>query len=541
MALPLRAVLLIAILPLLACRAEPPLLDPVQRTVYSVRPAVVRVRAYATARFVARAEAVGAVHDSIVRRGFADPADWPARPLEVDTGAGGSGSGFAVHPDGIILTSGHVVSLVREPAAVQKELIRNGATAALLSRYSVATLRSLERTGALQPLIDTLTHDGSLREIRTWREIELSNGQSVPFSILDFSPSLGQKGDDVAILRIAAHDLPTIPLGDSSSVRIQDRVLAFGFPSVASSTDEVIGGWLSHETDLEATVNRGSITAIRKNVADVAVFQTDIPLYPGTSGGPLTDIQGNAIGLVTWGHATAETIRFIVPIEVAASRIAALGIRLEETGSFTPRYRSAIDAIQAGRWRAAERHLQRADEAFPGNPDVARLRRDITSALRQGRWWNDPAVTISFSVLAGGVILLLFLSLHRRSRPLAVVHPARPAARPAPATLPGVPANGLMGKLTFLNGPLAGQRIGLGGSGILLGRERGECEIVIPDPRISRVHAELVRDEGRVLLVDRDSSNGTWVNGERVARHELGDGDIINLGGRNAIAVAFHR
>jgi S1-C subfamily serine protease len=534
---PVRAALLIAIPLLIGCRDHEPLLAPVQRTVYEVRPAVVRVRAYATARFVIDPAAVGTAHDRIVRRGLAEPQDWPTRPIEVETGAGGSGSGFAVHPDGIILTSGHVISLVRDPAAVQRELARNGAATALLARYPIDSLRALERTGALEPLISMLAQAGSLRQIRTWREVELSNGLTVPFSITDFSPSLRDHGDDVAVLRIAAHDLPTVTLGDSEKVRIQDAVLVFGFPSVASSTDETIGGWLSQETDLEATVNRGSITAIRKNIANVPVFQTDIPLYPGTSGGPVTDHHGRAIGLVTWGHASADSIRFIVPINVATARLTGLDLRLGETGSFTPRYRAALDSIEGGRWREAEAQLDRAEEAFSGNPDVARLRRDIRGRLGSIPWWRETTVIMAAAAVSLLIVVaLLFAALHRR-RPLRIVSPTK--GEPAP--LHGSRENALTGKLTFLNGPRAGERIGLAGSGIRIGREPDECEVVIPDPRISRLHAEVLRDDGRVLLVDRNSSNGTWVGGKRVAHHELRDGDIINFGGRNAIAVAFHR
>jgi S1-C subfamily serine protease len=530
-----RAALLIAIPLLVGCRDHEPLLAPVQRTVYEVRPAVVRVRAYATARFVIDPAAAGAVHDRIVRRGLAEPQDWPTRPIEVDTGAGGSGSGFTVHPDGIILTSGHVISLVRDPAALQRELARNGAATALLARYPIDSLRALERNSALEPLISMLVQAGSLRQIRTWREVELSNGLTVPFSIVDFSPSLSDHGDDVAVLRIAAHDLPTVVLGNSDEVRIQDAVLVFGFPSVASSTDEAIGGWLSQETDLEATVNRGSITAIRKNIANVPVFQTDIPLYPGTSGGPVTHHEGRAIGLVTWGHAGADSIRFIVPINVASARLRDLDVRLDQRGSFSPRYRAALDSIDGGRWREAQSQLDRAEQAFSGNPDVARLRRDVRGRLGSTPWWRETTAVMAAAVVALLIVVTLLFAALRGRRPLRVVR------SPGVAPIPGSGEGALTGKLTFLNGPRAGERIGLAGSGIRIGREQNECEIVIPDPRISRLHAEVLRSDGRVLLVDRNSSNGTWVGGRRVAHHELRDGDIINFGGRNAIAVAFHR
>jgi pSer/pThr/pTyr-binding forkhead associated (FHA) protein len=98
----------------------------------------------------------------------------------------------------------------------------------------------------------------------------------------------------------------------------------------------------------------------------------------------------------------------------------------------------------------------------------------------------------------------------------------------------------ILGRFTILNGNRAGQRLGLGGSGIRIGRESTICEIVLENPKVSRLHAEVVSIDGKVLLIDRNSSNGTYVNDQKIDKRFLKDGDIIYFGGRNAIAVAFH-
>jgi hypothetical protein len=98
----------------------------------------------------------------------------------------------------------------------------------------------------------------------------------------------------------------------------------------------------------------------------------------------------------------------------------------------------------------------------------------------------------------------------------------------------------ILGKFTILNGARAGEKLGLGGSGIRIGRERTICEIVLENPKVSRLHAEVVSIDGKVLLIDRNSSNGTYVNDQKIDKRFLRDGDIIYFGGRNAVAVAFH-
>jgi hypothetical protein len=63
----------------------------------------------------------------------------------------------------------------------------------------------------------------------------------------------------------------------------------------------------------------------------------------------------------------------------------------------------------------------------------------------------------------------------------------------------------------------------------ILGRSR-ECSVRVDDANVSRRHAE-VRDEGDGwLLVDLGSTNGTLLNGKRVERERLEDGDTITLG-----------
>jgi hypothetical protein len=65
---------------------------------------------------------------------------------------------------------------------------------------------------------------------------------------------------------------------------------------------------------------------------------------------------------------------------------------------------------------------------------------------------------------------------------------------------------------------------------LVIGRSSG-CQLVLTDDTVSRRHAELFTEEGRWLLRDLDSSNGTWLNGRRVVEAEVRPGDILHLGG----------
>lgn len=63
-----------------------------------------------------------------------------------------------------------------------------------------------------------------------------------------------------------------------------------------------------------------------------------------------------------------------------------------------------------------------------------------------------------------------------------------------------------------------------------IGRSR-DNELTLHDSSVSRRHAEIQRTgDGKFVLIDRDSTNGVFVNNEKIGRRELQDGDIIEIG-----------
>jgi pSer/pThr/pTyr-binding forkhead associated (FHA) protein len=57
-----------------------------------------------------------------------------------------------------------------------------------------------------------------------------------------------------------------------------------------------------------------------------------------------------------------------------------------------------------------------------------------------------------------------------------------------------------------------------------------EADIRLPDTGVSRKHVDVVLDGGTATVEDLGSTNGTLVNGRRVSRQALADGDVIRIG-----------
>ncbi|MBE1484750.1 FHA domain-containing protein [Plantactinospora soyae] len=88
----------------------------------------------------------------------------------------------------------------------------------------------------------------------------------------------------------------------------------------------------------------------------------------------------------------------------------------------------------------------------------------------------------------------------------------------------------LLPLLTVTSGPLQGASFRLRPGLRQIGREDG-VDVLLDDPKVSRRHATVELVDGRVLLTDTGSTNGTWLNDRRLSGlTELHDGDRLRLG-----------
>jgi diguanylate cyclase (GGDEF)-like protein len=90
-----------------------------------------------------------------------------------------------------------------------------------------------------------------------------------------------------------------------------------------------------------------------------------------------------------------------------------------------------------------------------------------------------------------------------------------------------------------LSGRSVGKMFKLPSGPVTIGRSL-DADIRLDDEGVSRLHLRLDRaDEGPVELVDLDSTNGSYVNGDRVHRQSLGDGDRIQLGSVTILKFSY--
>jgi pSer/pThr/pTyr-binding forkhead associated (FHA) protein len=63
-----------------------------------------------------------------------------------------------------------------------------------------------------------------------------------------------------------------------------------------------------------------------------------------------------------------------------------------------------------------------------------------------------------------------------------------------------------------------------------VGRDAVRCDLILDDSTVSAEHARVRHERGQFVLYDMASTNGTFVNGDKVSRAPLYDGDVVKLG-----------
>ena len=85
------------------------------------------------------------------------------------------------------------------------------------------------------------------------------------------------------------------------------------------------------------------------------------------------------------------------------------------------------------------------------------------------------------------------------------------------------------GWLVALNGQHKGEDFRLRVGKNVIGTA-ADCDVVLSDKKLSRKHATIRYEGGEFQIADLDSSNGCFVNDEKIQKHDLIDNDIIKLG-----------
>ena len=238
-----------------------------------------------------------------------------------------TGSGFVIAPSGLVLTNAHVV---------KEEAVRR-------------------------------VYDGAEAEITLdSKRVEVAIGPGGAGGVLDGAVVAEDDDLDLAVLQVTAADLPYLPFGDSDAVDPGRPVQVLGFPF---GRQVEVGRRADPAVIPQVTVTSGSLSAAREDEAGARRYlQTDAAVQPGSSGGPMLDEEGYAVGVVRMKLARASGAGFGIPIERVKDFLDANGLL-----GLMPVARLRSGVVHALDWKGL--HVEMPD----GFEDVSPARLRVTT------------------------------------------------------------------------------------------------------------------------------------------------------------------
>ncbi|GCE10684.1 S1 family peptidase [Tengunoibacter tsumagoiensis] len=169
--------------------------------------------------------------------------------------------------------------------------------------------------------------------------------------------------EDIAIIHVPMKDAPSVVLGDSSRVNVQDSLTIIGFPGNADIN--------ARPTDLlTSSVNQIYVSSLKSSQNGAPLIQVGGNVEKGDSGGPALDKAGNIVGIVSFASSQSGApgaTNYLQASNSARDMVASLNLDTTP-GTFQKSWTQAFTAYAdttSGHWDQAKRDFQQLASNYP--------------------------------------------------------------------------------------------------------------------------------------------------------------------------------
>lgn len=361
------------------------------------------------------------IRQSTMQLLFANPLKWiqPSnRMLRKQEEMVSEGSGFFVTPNGYLVTNAHVVA--PDSTEMKQAFAKTGK-----NEWNKALPGNIEEAFSAQGV--TLSSDQEQKlteamaayaadyiqvgEIKKDTEVEMA--MSVPGVTVaqKGTPAQVEKvgtpipGEDIAILKVEGYDnLPTLSLGDESSLRETDHLYVVGFPF-----DTTFLSSLDKSSRVTPSITSGVLSKRAPMPGGWTALQMDASVQKGNSGGPVLDDAGHVVGIATFGVVNPENGQqeagqnFAVPVSLIKEFLQQINAHPEQSQA-SQLYGQALVEYDQQHFKAALPIFQKVSNLLPGNSFVQDYIQKSQDAIQSGK---DRTRTWQFYSLLGLAVLVV--------------------------------------------------------------------------------------------------------------------------------------
>jgi len=362
----------------------------------------------------------------------------------------GWGSGFIITADGYAVTNAHVV--IKTDDEVKQALALSGMSDIIDQDISdIETALNITMSDESYNRVVTAEAEIYASYLTSSNETSSSelflNTAGPPGGLVqDGMPAetvkIGEEtpGKDVAILKVNANNLPTVPLGDDTQTKDGEQAIALGYPDALANP-----ALEQSQENIKPSLTIGSISGRKTMPGGWEVIQTDASISNGSSGGPLFNNKGEVIGITTFttqkdvgsngGAAQVQGFNFAIPATVIKQFLTETNVTPTE-GSLTKTYHEGVDLYYNEHYGAAKDKFKEVSDANPAFPYIADQISACTNKINSGQdksTFPIPMwliIILAIVVIGGGVATVVLVIRSGKGKKPPVGPPMQPMAGP---------------------------------------------------------------------------------------------------------------
>ena len=292
-------------------------------------------------------------------------------------------------------------------------------------RFQLDTPRRGEGSGFIIDVDGSILTNNHVIDRAERITVKLSDGRMLRAHVVGSDPDT-----DIALIKVDGQTgLPVAPLGDSSTLRMGEWVVAIGDP-----------------LGYEHSVTVGVVSYIGRKLFDAGLdsyIQTDAAINFGNSGGPLINTRGEVIGINAAISARGSSIGFAVPIDLATSILPQLRARGRVSRGYVGVALRDVDEDLHGSLHLPVSHGALVQDVSSGSPgERAGLQPyDVIIALDGKAEANDDELIRDIAGHAPGTTVRLRVVRQGREEDVIVKLAERPNRERAQAPAPSSPSS----------------------------------------------------------------------------------------------------
>lgn len=322
---------------------------------------------------------------------------------------------------------------------------------------------------------------------------------------------------DICILKLPQATDKRKPLTICRSVDIDmdDDFAALGFP--ADSDLLMDNTALSYDVN-DVTSTRGAVSRQTTDESGRSVYQLDIDIYPGNSGGPLVNSNGEAVGINTYSVtnlSSGHQSNYAVVIDEL------LSIINRDIVPYTLSSEASSGAVTEAETSAETTETTTSEES-----------EDADAQIEDDSSDSNTVIIIAAVIAAAVVIAVIVVIVVLKKKKTASARSARPVQQLNNASAVKISRGAV---ITGMKGIMANRSFDVNGS-IVLGRNSQKCNVCFPidSKGISGVHCQIRQAANGYEIIDLGSSNGTFLgSGQKLTPNVpvfIPDGTYFYLG-----------